>query len=187
MLKKPIMLNELPWLQEARKYIGLKEDISKDSHNLTLIRMLDEMGKFSGESKAWWREDETPWCGLFVGFCLGISGRFVVKEWYRAKSWGSDQMTKLKAPAYGSIAVFNREGGGHVGFVVGKNEKGDIMILGGNQSNSVSIVPFKASRIVGYFWPSLYTNKNVVKSLPIEERYMLPIFKQNDKHSINEA
>ena len=120
---------ELEWVKNAREYIGLRE-IKGVRNDPTIIRMLDDMGKFSGEAKAWWRDDETPWCGLFVGWIMGKTGRYVVKEWYRAKEWASPLLTKLKAPAYGCIAVLDRAGGGHVGFVVGKDARGNIMLIG---------------------------------------------------------
>ncbi|BCG66149.1 baseplate hub subunit and tail lysozyme [Pseudomonas phage vB_PaeS-Yazdi-M] len=50
------MNNELPWVAEARKYIGLREDTSKTSHNPKLLAMLDRMGEFSNESRAWWHQ-----------------------------------------------------------------------------------------------------------------------------------
>lgn len=180
-------MNELPWLAEARKHIGLKENTSKTAHNPTLLAMLDKMGSFSSESRAWWHDDETPWCGLFVGFCLGTAGRFVVKEWFRARAWESSEMTKLAEPAYGCIVTFTREGGGHVGFVVGKDSRGNILVLGGNQSNAVSIAPFATSRVTGYFWPSMWKNKAAVKSVPTNERYSLPLLASNGKLSTNEA
>ena len=180
-------MNELPWLAEARKYIGLKENTSKTAHNSTLLAMLEKMGSFSNESRAWWHDDETPWCGLFVGFCLGTTGRFVVKEWFRARSWESSEMTKLNEPAYGCIVTFTRDGGGHVGFVVGKDARGNILVLGGNQSNAVSIAPFVTSRVTGYFWPSMWQNKAAVKSTPNAERYLLPLLASNGKVSTNEA
>lgn len=80
-------IREVPWVAEARKHIGLREIKGKNDHNPTILGWLKEMGKFTGEARSWWAEDETPWCGLFVGICLGRVGRFVVKEWYRAKSW----------------------------------------------------------------------------------------------------
>lgn len=180
-------MNELLWLAEARKYIGLRENISKTSHNLTLLKMLDKMGDFSSECRAWWYDDETPWCGLFVGYCLGVTGRYVVREWYRARAWESSEMTKLDKPAYGCIVTFTREGGGHVGFVVGKDKAENLMVLGGNQSNAVSIASFATSRVTGYFWPSMWQNKAAVKSTPNAERYSLPLLASNDKLSSNEA
>lgn len=175
--------NELSWLVEARKYVGLKEDTSKTTHNQTLLAMLLRMGSFSGEYKSWWKEDETPWCGLFVGFCLGVGERFVVRDWYRASAWNSDKLTKLDKPAYGCIVTFTRDGGGHVGFIVGKDARGRLMVLGGNQSNKVSIVPFDVTRVSGYYWPSL---KNGTKAPPLESRYELPLLESNGAPSAKE-
>lgn len=180
-------MNELAWIAEARKHIGLKENTSKTAHNPTILAWLERMGQFSGEARAWWREDETPWCGLFVGVCLGEAGRFVVKEWYRAREWESPLMTELARPAYGCLVTFTRDGGGHVGFVVGEDARGNLMVLGGNQSNAVSIAPFAKSRVTGYFWPSFWRDKAAVKSVPFEERYKLPLLKSNGQVSTNEA
>lgn len=60
-------MKELNWINTARQFIGLRE-VKGTKHNPTIIQMLDEMGKFSNEARAWWRDDETPWCGLFVGY-----------------------------------------------------------------------------------------------------------------------
>ncbi|EBX3952627.1 TIGR02594 family protein, partial [Salmonella enterica subsp. enterica serovar Offa] len=61
---------------------------------------------------------------------------------------------ELKEPVYGCIVTFSRTGGGHVGFVVGKTESGNLMVLGGNQSDAVNIKAFKTDRVTGYRWPS---------------------------------
>ena len=71
---KDLAMNELSWISEARKHIGLR-DIKGAKHNPTILAWL----KYNKESTAWWRDDETPWCGLFVGHCLGKTGRYVVK------------------------------------------------------------------------------------------------------------
>ena len=167
-------MNELNWINTARQYIGLQE-VKGTKHNPTIIQMLNEMGSFSNEAKVWWRDDDTPWCGLFVGYVLGKSDRFVVKEWYRAKEWASPLMTKLSTPAYGSIAVLSRQGGGHVGFVVGTDAQGNIMLLGGNQGDKVQISPFKPDRIEGYYWPSRWIYGETMKSYPDAQRYELPL------------
>ncbi|MGJ4827234.1 TIGR02594 family protein, partial [Neisseria gonorrhoeae] len=67
-------MTELPWIAEARRHIGLKE-IPGAKHNPTIVQWLKETGGFPGAAKSWYFEDETPWCGLFVGYCLGKSGR----------------------------------------------------------------------------------------------------------------
>lgn len=173
-------MTELPWIEKARQYCGLKE-VKGSQHNPAIIKMLAGMGKFSNEAKAWWRDDETPWCGLFVGYILGLSGRYVVKEWYRAKEWASPLLTKLDRPAYGSIAVMSRHGGGHVGFVVGINAKGQIMLLGGNQGDMVQISAFDPSRIDGYYWPSRWIDGIPKKSVPAAVRYDLPLLSSSGK------
>lgn len=177
---------ELEWVKKAREYIGLRE-IKGVRNDPTIIRMLDDMGKFSGEAKAWWRDDETPWCGLFVGWVGGKTGRYVVKEWYRAKEWASPLLTKLRAPAYGCIAVLDRAGGGHVGFVVGKDARGNIMLIGGNQGDSVSIAAFTPSRITGYYWLSRWLDGSPVKSVPAKHRYDLPVLHSDGTVSSNES
>lgn len=169
------MKNELNWIAEARKHIGTSEIVGKQ-HNPILLGWLKDMGKYSKESKAWWTDDETPWCGLFVGHVLGTSGRFVVSNWFRAGAWADGvNMTKLVKPAYGCIVTFTRKGGGHVGFVVGKDKAGNLLVLGGNQGNRVSIAAFSPSRTTGYYWPSVWDGKQALKSQPAPHRYDLPI------------
>lgn len=175
---------ELDWIAKARQFVGLKEDKSKTQHNPIIVNMLSKMGSYSNENKSWWLEDETPWCGLFAGYVLGESDRYVIKDWYRARAWESDLMTKLDKPAYGCLVTFTREGGGHVGFVVGVDTRGNLMVLGGNQSNMVSIAPFQQSRVTGYYWPS---RKDGSKSIPSDGRYHLPIIKSNVEVSRNES
>lgn len=178
-------MSELAWIAEGRRNIGLRE-IKGSKHNPTLLRWLKDMGQYNKESKAWWHDDETPWCGLFVGHCLGESGRYVVKKWFRAGAWvDSQMMTKLDKPAYGCIVTFNRQRGGHVGFVVGKDVSGNLMVLGGNQGDAVSIAAFAVSRVTGFYWPSKWTGK-LVKSVPLASRYILPMLSSTGL-STNEA
>lgn len=177
---------ELPWIDRARSYLGLRENTSPTEHNQQLIHMLDSMGNFNGEARPWWSDDDTSWCGLFVGYVLGTMQRWVVREWYRAKEWQQD-MTRLDAPAYGCIVVFNRAGGGHVGFVVGQDRAGNLMVLGGNQGNEVNIRPFARSRVTGYYWPSRKKDGKPVLASPGPERYRLPVLTSDGKLSEDEA
>ena len=97
------------------------------------------------------KDDETPWCAAFVGAMLERSGikstRFESAKSYL--NWG----VQIKEPAYGCVVVFSRDGGGHVGFVVGKKKNGDLMVLGGNQSDAINIRSFSKERVTGYRWP----------------------------------
>lgn len=132
------------WLTEARKHIGTRE-IPGPKHEPKIL--------------AWWKAikrggiktDEVPWCAAFVGGCLETVG-IISSRYESAKSyltWG----VPLNYPVPGCIAVLTRVGGGHVGFVVGVDAKGRVMLLGGNQGDKVNIAPFDESRVAGYRWP----------------------------------
>jgi len=56
----------------------------------------------------------------------------------------------INAPEYGCVVVFTRTGGGHVGFCVGVDQSGRLLILGGNQGDAVSILPFARERVSGF-------------------------------------
>lgn len=178
-----MLLSELPWITEARSHIGLRE-IKGPQHNHTILQWLERMPEFDSAAKAWWRDDETPWCGLFVGYCLGVTGRHVVREWYRAKAWESPELTRLDMPAYGCLVTFTRSGGGHVGFVVGRDARGNLMVLGGNQGDAVNIRPFAQSRVTGYYWPS---SADGTRSRPLKGRHALPELNSSGEVSTNEA
>lgn len=152
---------ELPWIEEARKHIGLTE-IPGKNHNSTITNWLHAL-------HAWWTDDETPWCGVFVAHCLRTAGRNLPKNWFRAREY-EKYGSLLAKPAYGCIAVLTRQGGGHVAFVVGVDNKGNVLLLGGNQGNRVSIAAFPRSRVSAYVWPELSDGK---KSIPSADRYVL--------------
>lgn len=134
------------WIVEAEKFIGQKELTGRNDHPL-----LDK-GWLSFGMR--WLFGQ-PWCGLFVAHCLRESGQFVPKLFYRAKSF-LNYGEKIDTPCYGCIVVFTRDGGGHVGFVVGKDTRGRLLVLGGNQGNKVSVAPFEMSRVDGYRIPFGY-------------------------------
>src|SRR5689334_8732913 len=114
------------WIAKALCYVGVRE-IPGPRHNPTIVSWWSRIGAF-------FRDDETPWCAAFVGGVLeevGItSSRSAAARSYL--QWG----VKLPAPAMGAIVVFWRGSAngwsGHVGFVVGKDQHGNLMVLGGN-------------------------------------------------------
>ncbi|EOT1738173.1 TIGR02594 family protein [Klebsiella pneumoniae] len=138
-------MSEPKWLTEARHYIGERE-IKGPKHNPLILQMWKDI------KRGGIKDDETPWCAAFVGSVLErvqiTSTRFESAKSYL--TWG----TELKEPANGCIVVFTRSGGGHVGFVVGRTASGDLMVLGGNQSDAVNIRAFPRSRVSGYRWPA---------------------------------
>lgn len=139
------MSTEPRWLTTARSHIGTKE-VPGPKHNTKIQAWLAKLG-------AWWRDDETPWCGVFVAHCLREAGLPVPQHWYRAKAW-SDYGANLRSThaAPGAVLVFDRQGGGHVGFYVGE-DSAHFYVLGGNQANSVNVMKLAKARCVAIRWP----------------------------------
>lgn len=139
------MLNTDPqWLAIARPLIGLHE-IAGTEHSPEILGMWRAIKRSGIQS------DEVPWCAAFVGACLeraGIrSSRFESAASYL--TWGM----RLDGPCHGCIVIFSRNGGGHVGFVVGLDPDGRLLVLGGNQGDEVSVKAFPRDRVTGYRWP----------------------------------
>lgn len=140
------------WLDEAFRYRGLKE-IPGKQHNPLIVKWLIAL-------KAWWREDETPWCGTFVAHCLQTVGLPIPKNWFRAGDYATyGTPVSFIGTAYtipfGAICVKSRKGGNHVFFAVARSADGKVVYgLGGNQSNMVNIAAFKVSDIDHVRWPN---------------------------------
>lgn len=161
------------WLDVARRYIGLRE-VAGPQNNPHIVRWWKNIG-------APFSDDATPWCGAFVGGVLAELGIKPVAGGASARAW-LKLPVKLDRPAVGCVVVFERGGAssglGHVGFVVGRDQRGNIMVLGGNQGDMVSIKPFSRTRILGYRWPGVY---------PYEDRFNLPVVNSDGVLSTNEA
>lgn len=175
--KPTVDKNELPWIAEARKHIGLKE-IKGARNNPTIMQWIANLG-------GWFTNDEVPWCGTFVAQCLKEAGRGVPKHWYRALSY-VNYGTRLSRPAYGSIGAMGRSGGGgHTTFIVGITKDRKYLVgLGGNQSDSVNLMKFPISRFRSWTWP---TYADGVKSSPYPSRYDLPVYSNDLKISTKES
>jgi len=161
------------WLDVARRYLGLRE-IKGPQHNPEILKMWKRMG-------APFADDETAWCGGFVGGVLVEAGLKAVAGGAMARNW-LKLPVKIDRPAVGAVVVFWRGSpsgaSGHVGFVVGKDARGNLAVLGGNQGDKVSIAFFPPSRVLGYRWPSI---------APSPERFNLPVLKSDGTLSTNEA
>lgn len=131
------------WITTAESQTGVSEYKEKGKHNPAIIGYHATTGKF--------KDDETPWCASFVNWCLGSKGNGSASA-LSFKNWGK----KVAKPAYGAIGVIDWGGGkGHVGFVVGK-ANGKILLLGGNQGDSVKVSSFAESLFVAFRMPSDY-------------------------------
>ena len=97
------------------------------------------------------RASSTVFSAGFVGGVLeecGIrSSRSAAARSYL--NWGRE----LKGPAVGAIGVFERGPvNGHVGFIVGRNADGQLVLLSGNSSNMVCLAPISYGRLLSSRW-----------------------------------
>lgn len=132
------------WIDTARAYIGTREYPGANSN--PVILNFWKLARLAGI-----QNDNVPWCSGFACAAMEANGirsprSDSAKSWL---SWGSP----LSAPVLGCVVVFDRPGGNHVGFVVGQDKDGNLMVLGGNQGDAVSIAAFSRTRVAGYRWP----------------------------------
>lgn len=142
-------------LELAERYSGIRELAGGKDHPLI----------------QWWLSlcfdgnldlpDETPWCSAFVN---GVAWelRLPRSKSAAARSWLTvgTVVNPLYAVAGADVVILKRGAGvqpgpevtsgapGHVGFYVGSDGR-DIMVRGGNQSNSVSVARFPADSVLG--------------------------------------
>ena len=127
-------------LVEAYKLLGTKEIIGKD-HNPKILAWAEALGL-----KKIYTSDEIAWCGLFVAYACHLSGLEVIKDPLWARNWGKWGI-KQDVGMLGDVLVFTRGTGGHVGIYVGEDDK-CYHVLGGNQSDSVSVTRILKSRCI---------------------------------------
>lgn len=140
--------DEMPWFEEAKRLIGTKEIAGPKSNEVI-------MGFAEGIDFDY-ANDDIPWCGLFVGHCVGstLGGEPLPANPLGARNWM--QFGEACEPQLGAILVFWREKKsgfkGHVGFYHGEDAK-DFHVLGGNQSNAVNVMKVDRGRLLGGRWP----------------------------------
>lgn len=140
-----------PWLEYARSNLGVAEIVGP-KHSPTIMDWIRELGarRLGLEVK----DDETAWCGTFVGICIlrSLPNEPLPAILVRASAWEGFGVA-LKRRAQGAIMVFIRDGGGHVGFYEGEDDT-HFHIVGGNQGNRVSRMRIERSRLTATRWPS---------------------------------
>lgn len=145
--------SELPWMVHARRVLGLHEA----RNNADLKAFLKSDGRTLGDPAV------LPWCGDFVETCIRLGQPAEVfpgnlgANPYWARNWklfGVDC-----EPTYGAVVVFERgPSSGHVGFLVGQDASA-YHVLGGNQSNTVSVARISKGRMIGCRWPSTFPKR----------------------------
>ena len=128
-------------IAEAVRYLGINE-IKGKLNNPTIISWAKDVGV-----DKIYTSDEIAWCGLFVAKVILKAGFEVVKDPLWALNW-SNFGTKQTIAMLGDVLVFKRDGGGHVGFYIAE-DKNYYHVIGGNQSDSVSVTRIAKNRCVG--------------------------------------
>lgn len=142
---------EVTALEVAERFLGLKEVAGPVSNPQVLAMLrLDE---------SWPEGDEVPWCSAlpnYVCFFLGLPR----SKSLRARSWlkvGREVRLEDAEPGFDLVILARGSGpqpgkenttaSGHVGFYVGRAGD-DLLVLGGNQGNAVSVERFKSIRLL---------------------------------------
>jgi uncharacterized protein (TIGR02594 family) len=129
-------------LIEARREFGVVETPGA-ADNPVILGWAKEVGLASA-----YGDDAIPWCGLFAAVVAKRASWEPVKDPLWARNWAKfGQAVAPADAALGDVLVFVRDGGGHVGFYVGE-DTGYFHVLGGNQSDAVTITRIAKSRCI---------------------------------------
>jgi uncharacterized protein (TIGR02594 family) len=138
-------------ISEGLKLLGTAEVVGKGS-NRTIIGWRDELNGATTNGKpiiTGLTDDDVPWCGLLAAIVvfrrIGIISEVVSSPLW-ARSWAKYGKAVKKA-GLGDVLVFSRNGGGHVGFYIAEDAN-HYHVLGGNQSNAVTITRIAKSRCI---------------------------------------
>ncbi len=136
-----------PWLRVARAEIGVRSLPADASH--------PRIFEYHAGTNIAGYDDKVSWCSSFVHWTLaqaGIAGTgsALARSWLE---WGAP----LAEPRPGCVAVLWREAPqswkGHVGFFV-RADGDDVVLLGGNQLESVREHRYPRAQVLGYRWPA---------------------------------
>ncbi|MCS2169615.1 TIGR02594 family protein [Scandinavium sp. TWS1a] len=179
---------EAPWMAVAFeegdtrwKWGRVKEgDGGINYHKKTGINMSSMVG------------NSNPWCSSFINYCLKEAG-YSISGSASSQSFSKNKnFIKISQPIYGAIVVLRKRGSwtGHVTFIYCKFKDDEYGVLGGNQSNSVTVNPLKKVyfqqlnyELIGYYVPvSYYSNAvKIIKNgggLPPEFRNVAELREQ---------
>lgn len=131
------------WLEVAFKDIGITETAGPEA----TARILEMHSK----TKLGAKSDEVAWCAAALSCWLEEGCVNSLKT-----AWALDYQnygSKLHEPRLGCIVVLKRgPANGHVGLYLG-TFKDSIYVLGGNQSDAVTIQAFSKAALLSYRWP----------------------------------
>lgn len=146
-MKKSDILAAPFWFDFALAELGVREHAT--GHNARIL-------EYHMATKLKAQSDEISWCSAFVNWVFQKAG-IIGTQSAAARSW-TTWGKEIPTPVIGCVVIFWRgtQNGwqGHVGFFCGINSDGDIVVLGGNQNNQVSILVYPKTQLLGYRLPA---------------------------------
>ena len=137
----------LPWITEGKFALGRNE--ARD--RTWLMDWLKRDGRSLGDPS------KTPWCGDFVETCIriGLPDEPLLGALGTNPCWARNWLLfgRDTRPITGAVLIFTRGSGGHVGFAIGQDDT-HFFVLGGNQSDAVTIARIAKSRTSARAGPS---------------------------------
>ncbi|SFL95469.1 TIGR02594 family protein [Marinobacter zhejiangensis] len=143
---------EISAYELAQRFVGVSE-VPGTTSNPQVLAMLRLDNK-------WPEDDSVPWCSAFTNYITWLL-RLPRSKSLRARSWllVGEVIELDKARAGFDVVILKRGKGtqpgpdvidapGHVGFFAG-SEGSDVLVLGGNQGDTVSIARYAKSRVLG--------------------------------------
>ena len=138
-------------LATAAAEIGVRENTDLSIAHPRILQYLATVDGLSSIDKS---KDETAWCSCFINWCVEQRGMKGTNS-ASAVSW-HDWRTQISLATAqpGDLVVFSRhsptDSGGHVGFLIKTSDDGkQVLILGGNQSDSVCYAWFPLDGVKG--------------------------------------
>ena len=157
-----IDISDPPWMRVARSQLGIAQ--YSEGHNPEVLKFhATGWTVFNRLSTV----DTVDWCNHFVDWCLEQSG---LNSMGSIKAASQQWQGRKTEPRYGAIVMISPDPGGdefnnnpltalsgisHVAFYAGDDPDNseNFMMLGGNQSNRVTLTSRPKSRIVDLRWP----------------------------------
>lgn len=143
---------ELTAFDMAQRFVGIKEIPGNrdNSQILTMLRL----------DQSWPENDEVPWCSAFMNYIAWLL-RLPRSKDLRARSWlrvGQPVTLEEAEPGFDVVILKRGDGDqpgpevidaqGHVGLYAGR-EGDKLLLLGGNQSDSVCVDGYPTERLLG--------------------------------------
>ena len=143
------------WIAVARALVGTRE-VPGAGNSPVIMKMAAGLGsKILGIA---YGGDHVPWCGLFAAHCIGatLTTEPLPANPLSARGWR--RFGGPCTPRPGAVMVFwrgRRDGWqGHVAFYVGEDDQGFFHVLGGNQSDAVTVTRINRTRLLEARWPA---------------------------------